>query len=76
VTIIFRTAPNPKAFGNSDINGKAGARRKSEFQHIQSHMHDKVEHGDKTDHTGILSNLFSSKYEITKSPYLSVERSL
>ncbi len=58
VTIIFRTAPNPKGFGNYDPYGKAGARRKSEFQHAHLNMYEKVDHGDKTDHTGILFNSF------------------
>ncbi len=63
MTIIFRTAPNPKSFGYSDGYGKTrtqGARRKSEFQHPQLNMQDKFEQGNKTDSTGILF-LFEKK---------------
>ncbi len=57
VTIIFRTATNQRALGTYDGHGKngmQGARRKSEFQHAQLNMQDKSDHGDKTDHIGIL----------------------
>ncbi len=79
VTIILRSTPNPKAFGNYDGHGKTSmqaTRRKSEYQHPQSNTQDKFEHGDKTDHTGILflfknnriKNLF---FSISKSHYHS-----
>ncbi|CAF4115099.1 unnamed protein product [Rotaria sp. Silwood2] len=56
VTIIIRTVHNPRAFGNSDISGKAGAqgvRRKSDFPPTnQLNKHETIDHGDKSDHTG------------------------
>ena len=57
VTIIIRSAANPKVLGNFDTHAKSGAggRRKSEFPHAPSNLHDKFEHGDKADHTSILS---------------------
>jgi hypothetical protein len=54
VTIIFRSAANSRAYGNSDGHGKASSRRKSEFTQSQLNMQDKFEHGDKTDHSGTL----------------------
>jgi hypothetical protein len=57
VTIIFRTAANPKAFEKLESHGKVGmqsSRRKPEF-----------EHGDKTDHTGNL--LYSKKHGFSMS---------
>lgn len=56
VTIIFRTAPTPRSFGNYDGHGKfgmQGSRRKSEFHHSQLTAQDKFEHSDRTDHAGI-----------------------
>ncbi|CAF4643022.1 unnamed protein product, partial [Rotaria sp. Silwood1] len=55
VTIIIRTVHNPRAFGNSDIQGKAGAqdvRRKSDLPQSQLNKHETINHGDKSGHTG------------------------
>ncbi|CAF0807713.1 unnamed protein product [Rotaria sp. Silwood1] len=54
VTIIIRTVHNPRAFGNSDIQGKAGAqdvRRKSDLPQSQLNKHETINHGDKSGHT-------------------------
>jgi len=70
VTIILRSTPNPKGFGNYDGHGKTGMqaiRRKSEYQHPQSNTQDKFEHGDKTDHTGILFLFKNNRKKISSS---------
>ena len=56
VTIIFRTAPNSKTFGYGDGRGRNNlqeTRRKSEIPQAQTAIQEKIDHGDKLDHTGI-----------------------
>ena len=52
VTVTVRTANATKGCGNTDFNGKAGARRKSEFHQPPAGLQQKFEPGDRSDQPG------------------------